>query len=218
MPLWHSWHTCNDAFVYSWLISEDESYFLYHLQDAPLDWHYLNNIRNKEKRLEWLASRLLLWQKSNAIPYKDEYGKPFVIGAERNAISITHTRHLVAIIISNHACGIDAEWVDSRARKIMNKFMTPNELHQFQMADDTHISALWSIKEAVYKLNGKPNIIFKENIEVEHFTIKENKATCQGRMDNARIGLFLPFSAEICLLDEPMYNKKYIIVTVENVV
>lgn len=215
MPKWHEWQTSRNADVNSWLITENEDFFLFALKDAPLDWHSLEKIHNSYKRLEWLASRLLVWQTCQTIPFKDEYGKPYLLGKTHESISITHTKNMVALIKSPYSCGIDAEWVSDRARKVKHKFLSPQELTHFQQASDTVLTVLWSIKEALYKLNGKPNIEFKKHLHIDFFEENNPQKTCTAHLLQPQTGEMTSYQIEYHLFHTDSFAEAFIIVTAE---
>lgn len=82
-------------------------------------------------------------------------GAPFLSGAgNMPAISITHSRDIVAIAVAPAGChvGIDAENTgrDRQLRRVAPRFLSPSQLHLWGGTPQTLLRA-WTLKEALYK-------------------------------------------------------------------
>src|SRR5690606_40776804 len=76
---------------------------------------------------------------------------------------------------TRYEVGIDMELVKPKIEVIASKFMKPEELAQLQ-PEHHYVEQLltcWTAKEAVYKLQGKKGVSFKDNIYIEPFTYQE---------------------------------------------
>lgn len=103
--------------------------------------------------------------------YKDEHGKPFLIDSKLN-FSVSHTKNLIAIAILEHKeIGIDIEYCSDKVERVKHKFLSESELSVIQSNEE--LTNYWCTKEAAYKLNGKRNISFKNDIYLS--PIKNNK-------------------------------------------
>jgi 4'-phosphopantetheinyl transferase len=83
------------------------------------------------RKLEWIATRLLMYELLNqvvSIDY-DENGKPIIDKGGR-CISISHTKGIVAVIVTNNMAGIDVEMRNDRVLRIENKFISGLEKNQ----------------------------------------------------------------------------------------
>ena len=124
------------------------------------------------KKIEYLASRILMRKLCEYadIPYngivKDENGKPHLMSSPY-FISISHSYpYVVCMLDKNNHCGIDIEAPRIQLLKIKHKFLNQHEL--LETGEDLHLlSQYWSAKEALYKIHGKKNLIFSEEIHVE---------------------------------------------------
>lgn len=97
--------------------------------------------------------------------YKDEHGKPFLIDSKLN-FSVSHTKNIIAIAIHEHKeIGIDIEYCSDKVSRVKHKFLSELELSIIQ--SNEKLTNYWCIKEATYKLNGKKNISFKNEILVK---------------------------------------------------
>jgi len=150
----------------------------------------INLTRNSEQRLKGMKSEL--HQKGflsvrcllKELGYNDidllydGYGKPHLKDGKH--ISITHSYTFSGIIISEDMpVGIDIEKRRDKILKIKHKF-TPIEAYKSIANHDALISKLtivWGAKESLYKIYGKKQLLFLENIYIEDFSFETNKTT-----------------------------------------
>jgi 4'-phosphopantetheinyl transferase len=129
--------------------------------------------KNPARKAEWMASRLLLHELAGKlvhVEYNDD-GKPFVAGNEF-ALSISHTKGMVAVIIAKTKAGIDIEMLSERVMAIQDKFIGQSEKTQLSIGSDIKTILLyWSAKETLYKIEGNRGIDFKKDLLIEPFQI-----------------------------------------------
>ncbi|MEH0155820.1 4'-phosphopantetheinyl transferase superfamily protein [Limibacter armeniacum] len=96
---------------------------------------------------------------------KAETGKPFL--KDTNArISISHSKHYVAACLNTERdTGIDIELISPRIQRLYSKYMHDEELSHCDMTD-TALTFYWCAKEALYKMYGERELIFKDDIRV----------------------------------------------------
>jgi 4'-phosphopantetheinyl transferase len=160
-----------------WQISEEPSSLLSMLGCRPAGFDRYQQLQHESRRQQWLASRVLLRLLTNdslAEIIYDAHSKPYIKDSSLK-ISISHSYGLVAVIIDREKeTGIDIEIIKPKIERIASKFMSNDEL---QYIDQAHrIEALyvhWCAKEALYKLYGKKELIFRENLLVEPFEYKQ---------------------------------------------
>lgn len=160
-----------------WALTESMAQLLHH-SDLPTHLVLPETLTHEKRQAEWLASRLLAYQvlqHFTATTYelrKDENGKPYFYNSNYH-ISISHTQSQVAVLISDtHQVGIDIETVKPKILRVRDKFLEP--LEKQVIGDDLNkLTIAWSAKETLYKLYGKKNIIFAENLLLSPFTIAE---------------------------------------------
>lgn len=127
---------------------------------------------NYEKRkTEWLAARVLLKQmigSSFHISYS-ESGKPLLDHPEYPHISISHSRHFVAVLIHQHqAVGVDIESMNRNYAPIKKRYLSEIELQQVN--ENPYLQCIyWCAKEAVFKLVEEEGVDFRKQIEVIAF-------------------------------------------------
>jgi 4'-phosphopantetheinyl transferase len=157
-----------------WRVDEAAHWFIDHLSLAPSLWHEYRQIAAPAIRLQWLASRFALQQvaKSRDMDvHKDIYGKPHLLNDSR-FISISHCQGYAAAIAADVAVGVDVERVSSRVQRIKDRFLSPEEQALLGL-EDADLMLAWSAKEAVYKMYGNKQLVFKEHIRI----VGRNEAT-----------------------------------------
>lgn len=95
--------------------------------------------------------------------YKDKFGKPH-LKAHKIQISISHTKGYGAAAINLIGpVGIDIEHHRDQIRRISKKFLHPTEM---KWADNSigNLTKVWCAKEALYKLHGRTQLIFAEQL------------------------------------------------------
>jgi len=171
MGLVYSKNTKYGSKVGIWKITETESELkdrLLHLDDIP-------TVKN-HRTMQWMAARVLiqeLYKEDGLQIKKNKFGKPHLKHSDKH-ISITHCGDYAAAIISdNDSAGIDLEKVNPRILRVGHKFAVSEEKeilakHTPEMA--LHI--IWGVKESLYKLYGRQEIDFIENLKI--VGVKEN--------------------------------------------
>ena len=134
---------------------------------------------NTEKRKkEWLSSRLLLNEVNPkySISY-NEFGSP-KLNNEHN-ISISHSKGLVAIIISQKKVGIDIEEISEKSLKASSKFISEDNIKNLTAEKATLI---WCCKESIFKWHEKGRVDFINDIKIYPFKeMKEGKIMAKFR-------------------------------------
>jgi 4'-phosphopantetheinyl transferase len=136
-----------------------------------------DNLRTISRKRHWLSYRLILPYlvkpaELSAIEY-DEYGKPFLNNGVRH-ISVSHSGKFSALIVSpNRSVGIDIEEVNPKIFNIAHKFLNNTEVTASVEKNALQkLYVIWAAKESLYKLYGKRNLMFKDNIRIFPFTFK----------------------------------------------
>ncbi len=138
----------------------------------PVEQAFLTKITYPDRRMEWLASRVLLYRLTGMYPatrYNDN-GQPFVSSCHEN-ISISHTRGYAAIALSKKTMpGIDIEYPSERIEKVAPRFLNDSEkAFTGGSVKNQQLGLIWCAKEALYKKAGHPGLIFKDQIVLAPF-------------------------------------------------
>jgi 4'-phosphopantetheinyl transferase EntD len=158
-----------------WRIAEDEQSLNYEI--SPYE-TISNTLTNPQKRLEWLAGRVLTKHVMKALQLnfqgiiKDEYGKPFPTGFNYQ-LSLSHSFPHVAVLIDQHEpVGIDLEQPKEKLFRIAPRIHHPEELQDAGTNIIKHC-IYWCAKESLVKFYGKKDLIFAENLFINPFRCKE---------------------------------------------
>lgn len=135
---------------------------------------YQDEILNKQNQVAWTMLYYILKEEYNIEDFKVHYkenNKPYINGLYFN---ISHSYHMVAIIISDEECGIDIECLNNN--KNIEKLK-----RRFNIVSDTEFFKQWTRKEAYLKKIGtgiKISSLFEEvkNITTEKVEDKEGNS------------------------------------------
>lgn len=162
-----------------WKIEETADELLAGLQLKEHEQAVLDDLNNGKRSLHWLSTRVLLRQLINTDEYidckVDENGKPYLANFPYH-ISFSHSFDYAAVILSkSKPVGIDIEIVKDKIARVADKFLTKQET-AFLDTQHTiaHLYICWCAKEAIYKLQGKRNVSFKDNIRLSAFAYQEH--------------------------------------------
>jgi phosphopantetheinyl transferase len=153
-----------------WKIEETEEFFR-----ANVPQH--RDVTHPHKRLQHLAGRFLLQYLFPAFPYElieiADTRKPY-LPDEQYHFSISHCGDFAAAIISKSGrVGVDIEIPVDRISRIRDKFISKEEIVQFDAEDQRQLTLLWSSKEAVFKWYGNGGVDFRDHIHL--YKNKEGK-------------------------------------------
>ena len=169
----------NSVFLGLWQLQESASELLAQLPQAE---HYATlqpTGRDVARTTQWLAGRALVHQ---LLPHltaecppllNDANGRPFFPALPYYAVSLSHSGEWVAAIIATHGCvGIDIELIRTKAKQLASRFLS--EAEQADAGDETtKYSLYWSAKETLYKLHSRRGLVFKEQIMLDPFRLRE---------------------------------------------
>ena len=156
--------TVQNCIIAIWEITEtlEELLQLFHVISTA-------NFNAEKRKKEWIASRLLLNEinPNYSISY-NAFGAPEL--NNNSYISISHSKGLVAIIISQQQVGIDIEEISEKALRVSSKFVSINNLKALTAEKATLI---WCCKEAVFKWHQKGKVDFIADIKLHPFESME---------------------------------------------
>lgn len=147
----------------------------------------LNGMKSQLHQRAFLSVRMLIQEMgfTDHDLHYDEFGKPYFDC--HNYISITHSYHFAAIIISHETVGIDMELQRQKILRIADKFvdtefnyLNPNNVEEYIKK----LTVIWGAKEAIFKIRNEKGISFKDHIQVEDFSLNESKTEASLHFDN----------------------------------
>ncbi|WNB18802.1 4'-phosphopantetheinyl transferase family protein [Marivirga arenosa] len=155
-----------------WKIEEDIDFYQRNIVLSPTDVNILAETTHPEKRLEFLAGRMLCKTVLHSLKitdqpiYRNEFGKPVIPDSEYN-ISLSHTENYIAAAVGfKIEVGIDIEKPKAKMAKIAPRLYTDEEM-EYCNADLVKYSKMWSAKEVLYKLFMKRELNFKDHLKVK---------------------------------------------------
>ena len=156
-----------------WQITESEETLLGMVNLSSSETATYASFGNELRKRQWLAYRILLKHlltpQSSDIIY-DLHGKPFLRSGS-HCISVSHAGELAAVVCSPlHPAGIDIEKIKDRVIRVKERFLQEKELKV--LPAENHLEQLyvyWGGKEALYKLHGKPDVDFRNDIYIHPF-------------------------------------------------
>lgn len=149
----------------------------------------LFSFRHVKRQREFVATRVL---KHSIFGFQhihyNAVGAPFIPGT--GFLSISHCSHTVAIAVNKEfAIGLDLELPRAHIGSVMHKFLSEAELNAFDCADSNVVSKIWSAKEALYKLAGRKEILFSQDLLVEPVTENKWLGTIRNRNHDLHVKL-----------------------------
>ena len=173
MPFLRETFTSGDIHAGIWKITETVEELLSIVQISGAEKTIYSSFRQELRKTQWLAYRALikhmLHPDSAEISY-DVNRKPFLASGS-HFISVSHAGEFAAAICAkNSPVGIDIEHLTNRVERVKERFMLPAELES--LGPESRIEQLyiyWCGKEALYKLNGKPGLDFRNDIYIHPF-------------------------------------------------
>ncbi|MCJ8503025.1 4'-phosphopantetheinyl transferase family protein [Desulfatitalea alkaliphila] len=156
-----------------WKIVENETELSRMLTFSEQMHRQLDTILCREKRLEWIASRILLQHLTQCVPCVayNPNGKP-LLPSKANHISISHTKGFAAVLVTgSKPAGIDIEYSSQRIARIAPRFISDQERYYMLRAcqDEQICSIIWCAKETLYKVADTPGLSFKRDMYIEPF-------------------------------------------------
>ena len=128
-----------------------------------------SHIKNTKRKIEYLITRILLAKISpNTNIHYNEFGAPFLNTGEH--ISISHSKELVAIILSKIKTGVDIEKISNKTLLVSEKFINKGKRKNLTQEKATII---WSAKEAIYKWYQRKKINFTKDIKLSNFKVEQ---------------------------------------------
>lgn len=117
--------------------------------------------------------------------YYDEFGKPHLKDGKH--ISITHSHHFSAIIVSDQTVGIDIELQREKIIRIADKFVDEEFSYLDKNNQEEYIKKLtviWGAKEAIFKIRNEKGISFKDHIKVKAFCLDDTESKAELHFDD----------------------------------
>ena len=190
MPLYKTINHNSTTQILVWEITESLEEFLGKVILKEKSQVRLNKMKSEIHQRAFLSVRMLLKETgyTDFELHYDEFGKPYFLDGKY--VSITHSHHFSAIIISDETVGIDIEMQREKIIRIADKFVNETELNRLRSFDiEDYIKKLtvkWGAKEAIFKIRNEKGISFKDHIQVNAFEIDDQKTTAILEIENIK--------------------------------
>ncbi|MEP7093025.1 MAG: 4'-phosphopantetheinyl transferase superfamily protein [Flavobacterium sp.] len=187
MPLFQTIHCSKTTKILIWEITESLEELLSKVVLKEKTQRRLEGMKSQQHQRAFLSVRMLIQEMgfTDKDLHYDEFGKPYFDC--HNYISITHSYHFAAIIISHETVGIDMELQREKIIRIADKFtdyecnyLKPDILEDYVKK----LTIIWGAKEAIFKIRNEKGISFKEHIMVEDFSLSKSQTEASLHFDD----------------------------------
>lgn len=167
-----------------WELTESPQELAEYFQFSPLEKTEFEKINAPKRQTEYLATRLLLQKlsgKKTEISYQPD-GRPVLEESKLN-VSISHSANLVVVLLSENACGVDAELNYRNIDNVAKRFLHPDEISHIDSTGNRRFLQMlhWCAKEAIFKCSRQHGIQFDQQIKIEPFDA-ENETSFSGTL------------------------------------
>ena len=155
--------------ISSVLIEEKKSFEAYLNESLFIDEReQLDLLLNENRKVEFLGVRRLRNESKLPSPiFYTETRKPYLDQKLNAFISISHSKKFCAFGFSSHEIGIDIEEMSPRIERIATRFVSSVEMSLISEDKILDLTKLWTMKEAMFKLNNRAGIEFKSELIIE---------------------------------------------------
>jgi len=173
MPLYKSITPNSQTSVKIWKITESYNDLFNAIKLRPANLERVLGMKSELHQRGFLSVRHLLKEfgYTDEDLFYDENGKPHL--NDGKYISITHSFTFSAVIISDNVVGIDIEKQRDKIIIIAHKFIDYE--YEYLVEDDADyvkkLTAIWCVKESLYKLFATPGLSFKKHCLVIPFSM-----------------------------------------------
>lgn len=138
------------------------------------DFREAETLGTAHRRAEFLSWRAMVRKQLGEgvrIGY-DEWGAPIIEHSEQH-IGVSHSKDMVAVIISNAPCAIDIEHTGRNFERVASRYLTDEERALDSHAD--FLAAAWCAKETLYKYYRRGKIDFLRDILLTSSNVAEGQ-------------------------------------------
>lgn len=180
-----------------WKYSDEEKFSADLISDEKEFEHLKQKSPKRLIEKQMVRQMLKKIQPNHKIRYY-ENGQPYLEPFDK-FVSVSHSFPYAVLAISEKKIGVDIEQVKDRIDKIKHKFLHPTEIDWLSRAKSgiEHLTAIWCIKEALFKIHSSKQWSFKEFYVVDEFLLNQfSKIKCKV-FDKNREDKFLAYLEKI---------------------
>lgn len=177
MPLYKTITPNSQTTVKIWKITESYDDLMQSITLKPKSLERVLGMKSELHQRGFLSVRKLLAEFGyfDDDLFYDENGKPHLKDGKQ--ISITHSFNFSAVIVSDGVVGIDIEKQRDKITIIAHKFIDYE--FDYLKEDDSYyikkLTAIWCVKESLYKLFATPGLSFKKHCLVIPFELVDHE-------------------------------------------
>lgn len=152
------------------VVVEEKKQFGAYLEEQlfPEEREQLNNLTSDSRKIEFLGVRRIRNESNLSSPiYYSDSRKPFLKKELNTYISISHSKHYCALGASSKELGIDIEEISPRIERIASRFVSEEEKQFISEQKILDLTKIWTMKEAMFKLNNRTGIEFITELIIE---------------------------------------------------
>ncbi|SFC86840.1 4'-phosphopantetheinyl transferase family protein [Algibacter pectinivorans] len=172
MPLYKTITPNSQTTVKIWKITESYTDLMAAVNLKEMALNRVLGMKSELHQRGFLSVRCLLQEfgYADADLFYDEHGKPHLKDGKQ--ISITHSFTFSAVVISDLIVGIDIEKQRDKIGVIAHKFIDYENDYLNDKVEDyvKKLTAIWCVKESLYKLFCTPGLSFKQHCLVIPFS------------------------------------------------
>ena len=177
MPLYKTITPNSQTTIKIWKISESFEELMQPVSLKPESMDRVLGMKSDMHQRGFLSVRHLLHEfgYKDADLFYDENGKPHLKDGKH--ISITHSFNFSAVIVSDYIIGIDIEKQREKITIIAHKFIgyELDYLCETKPVYVKKLTAIWCVKESLYKLFATPGLSFKKHCLVIPFSDNDDE-------------------------------------------
>ena len=134
----------------------------------PEEREQLKTLNHEARKIEFLGVRRLRNEMNLISPIDYTVTRRPFLGIQLDTfISISHSKNYCALGVSSNEIGIDIEEINPRIERIAERFVNIDEKQFVSEENILDLTKLWTMKEAMFKLNKRTGIDFKSELIIE---------------------------------------------------
>lgn len=152
------------------VVIEEKKPFGAYLEEQlfPEEREQLKSLTNDIRKIEFLGVRRIRNESNLSSPiYYSDSRKPFLKKELNTYISISHSKNYCALGASSKELGIDIEEISPRIERIASRFVSEEEKQFISEQKILDLTKIWTMKEAMFKLNNRNGIEFITELIIE---------------------------------------------------
>jgi 4'-phosphopantetheinyl transferase EntD len=177
MPLYKTITPNSQTTVKIWKITESYNDLMQPLTLKPESLERVTSMKSKIHQCGFLSVRHLLrsFGYTDQDLFYDDFGKPHL--QDGKYISISHSFSFSGVVISENKIGIDIEKQREKIGIIAHKFVDYEFDYLEKDAEDyiRKLTAIWCVKESLYKLFATPGMLFRTHFLVIPFMLEDGE-------------------------------------------